>query len=64
MSGSERVWTVLSMLEWATDYFKQKDVPDPRLSIEWIVAEALQCKRLDLYLQFELPLSTGEYYTS
>lgn len=60
MSGSERVWTVLSMLEWATDYFKQKDVPDPRLSIEWIVAEALQCKRLDLYLQFERPLSSDE----
>lgn len=60
MSGSERVWTVLSMLEWATDYFKQKDVPDPRLSIEWIVAEALQCKRLDLYLQFERPLSSAE----
>lgn len=60
MSGSERVWTVLSMLEWATDYFKQKDVPDPRLSIEWIVAETLQCKRLDLYLQFERPLSSDE----
>lgn len=60
MSGSDRVWTVLSMLEWATDYFKKKDVPDPRLSIEWIVAEALDCKRLDLYLQFERPLSSDE----
>lgn len=50
----------MSMLEWATDYFKKKNVPDPRLSIEWIVAEALQCKRLDLYLQFERPLSSGE----
>lgn len=60
MSGSERVWTVLSMLEWATDYFNEREVPDPRLSIEWIVAEALNCKRLDLYLQFERPLSTKE----
>lgn len=60
MSGSDRVWTVLSMLEWATDYFKKNNVPDPRLSIEWIVAEALQCKRLDLYLQFERPLSGEE----
>ncbi len=60
MSGSDRVWTVLSMLEWATDYFKEKDVPDPRLSIEWIVSEALDCKRLDLYMQFERPLSTDE----
>lgn len=60
MNGSDRVWTVLSMLEWATDYFEKKDIPDPRLSIEWIVAEALQCKRLDLYLQFERPLSSEE----
>lgn len=60
MSGSERVWTVLSMLEWATDYFEKKNVPDPRLSIEWIVAEALGCKRLDLYIQFERPLSSSE----
>jgi release factor glutamine methyltransferase len=60
MSGSDRVWTVLSMLEWATDYFEKKNVPDPRLSIEWIVAEALGCKRLDLYLQFERPLSSEE----
>lgn len=60
MSGSERVWTVLSMLEWATNYFEEKEVPDPRLSIEWIVAEALDCKRLDLYLQFERPLSSKE----
>lgn len=60
MSGSDRVWTVLSMLEWATDYFEERNVPDPRLSIEWIVAEALDCKRLDLYLQFERPLSSEE----
>lgn len=60
MSGSERAWTVLSMLEWATDFFDKRDVPDPRLSIEWIVAEALGCKRLDLYLQFERPLSSKE----
>ena len=60
MSRSDRVWTVLSMLEWATEYFKEKNVPDPRLSIEWIVAGALQCKRLDLYVQFDRPLSSDE----
>jgi release factor glutamine methyltransferase len=48
------------MLEWATDYFEQRSVPDPRLSIEWILAEALGIKRLDLYLQFERPLSSKE----
>lgn len=51
------------MLEWATEYFEKKKVPDPRLSIEWILAEALQCKRLDLYLQFDRPLSSEELKT-
>lgn len=53
-------WTVLSMLEWATDYFKQKNIPDPRHSIEWLLAETLDIKRLDLYLKFDRPLSPDE----
>tara|TARA_R100001143_G_C3360849_1_gene135465 strand:+ start:13432 stop:14304 length:873 start_codon:yes stop_codon:yes gene_type:complete len=60
MSTEERVWTVLSMLEWATDYFVKRDVQDPRLSIEWLLAETLAVKRLDLYLQFDRPLSSDE----
>ncbi|TNE68945.1 peptide chain release factor N(5)-glutamine methyltransferase [bacterium] len=50
-------WTVLTMLEWATDFFTEKKVPVPRLSIEWIIAHALGIKRLDLYLQFDRPLT-------
>lgn len=60
MSTKERVWTVLSMLEWATDYFVNRDVQDPRLSIEWLLSEILAVKRLDLYLQFDRPLSSDE----
>lgn len=48
------------MLEWATDYFTQRDVQDPRLSIEWLLSEILAVKRLDLYLQFDRPLSSDE----
>lgn len=53
-------WTVLSMLEWATSYLEQKQVASPRLSIEWLLAEVLGCKRLDLYLKFDRPLSPEE----
>jgi release factor glutamine methyltransferase len=60
MSKNEKVWTVLSMLEWATDYFKKKEVPDPRLSIEWLLADTLEVKRLDLYLKFDRPLTKSE----
>lgn len=54
------IWTVLSMLEWATDFFEEKNVKSPRFSIEWLLAHVLSIKRLDLYLEYERPLSTQE----
>jgi len=60
MSTKLKDWTVLSMLEWGTEYFKERGIPDPRLSIEWLLAEVLQVKRLDLYLKFDRPLSQSE----
>lgn len=60
MSTELREWNVVSMLEWGTSYFGQKGIPDPRHSIEWLLAETLQIKRLDLYLQYDRPLSRGE----
>ncbi|MEX0609731.1 MAG: peptide chain release factor N(5)-glutamine methyltransferase [Balneolaceae bacterium] len=54
------VWTVLSMLEWATEFFAEKEVKSPRLSIEWLLAYVLSAKRLDLYLAYDRPLSTEE----
>ena len=60
MSNKSQLWTVLAMLEWATGYFESKEIPDPRLSIEWILADILGIKRLDLYLQFDRPLSQDE----
>lgn len=51
------------MLEWATDFFKEKSIPDPRHSIEWLLAETLGIKRLDLYLKFDRPLSPDELDT-
>jgi len=50
-------WTVLGMLEWGTQYFEERGVPSPRLSIEWLLADILKVKRLDLYVQFDRPLS-------
>jgi len=60
MSTKLKEWTVLSMLEWGTQYFEEKGIPDPRLSMEWLVASVLDLKRLDLYLKFDRPLSQKE----
>ncbi len=52
--------TLLEVLEKSTDFLEQKGVKDARLSAEWIMAESLGLKRLDLYLQFERPLKEDE----
>lgn len=51
------------MLEWGTDFFEQKAIPDPRHSIEWLLADTLNIKRLDLYLKYDRPLSPDELNT-
>ena len=56
-------WTVLSMLQWATEYFTSHHVDQPRLSIEWLLADVLGIPRLNLYLQFDRPLTSQELDT-
>lgn len=59
-SNEKPTWTVLSMMEWATDYFTKHRVDQPRLSIEWLLADVLNIPRLNLYLQFDRPLTSLE----
>ncbi|MEO1022851.1 MAG: peptide chain release factor N(5)-glutamine methyltransferase [Bacteroidota bacterium] len=60
MAEKRKDWTVLHMLEWATAYFKDAGVNQPRLSIEWLLACVLDVKRLDLYLMYDRPLMKVE----
>ncbi|MEX0771720.1 MAG: peptide chain release factor N(5)-glutamine methyltransferase [Balneolales bacterium] len=60
MSQSLENWSVVKMLNWGTDYFKEKNIISPRLSIEWLLSDVLGIKRLDLYMQFDRPLTKGE----
>ena len=53
-------WTILSMIRWATDYLEGKGVQEARLDAEHLLAESLGVERLQLYLQFERPLTPEE----
>ena len=55
-----KTWTILAMLEWATSYFERHGVASPRMSIEWLLADILDVKRLNLYLTYDRPLSPSE----
>jgi len=49
--------TVLELLENTTRYFAKHDVPSPRLTIELMLAEILKKTRMQLYLEFDQPVS-------
>jgi release factor glutamine methyltransferase len=57
---SEKRWTVLELLKWTADYFKQKGIDTPRLDAEILLASALGTDRLRLYLDFEKPITPEE----
>lgn len=53
-------WTVLSLLEWSTGYFKHHGVESARIDAEVLSAHALGCERIDLYLRHDQPLNNAE----
>lgn len=47
------VWTVGRLLEWTTGYLKDHQADSPRLDAEVLLADALGCRRIDLYTSFD-----------
>ena len=54
-----RSWTTLELLKTTTDFLKTKDLPNPRLAAERLLACAMGCRRVDLYLATEKPVLDG-----
>ena len=58
--GGERVWTVLELLRWTTDYFARSGIDTARLDAEILLAHALESDRLRLYVDYEKPVLAKE----
>lgn len=59
----DRVWTVLDLIRWGADYFREKGIDRPRLTIELLLCHVLQLRRVQLYTDFERPLGKDELAT-
>ena len=53
---STNQWTLQRLLEWTTSHFLEAGSDSARLDAEVLLAEALQCQRIELYTRFaEVP---------
>lgn len=53
-------WTVRRILDWTMGYLKEQGSEAPRLEAEVLLAHARNCKRIQLYTQFDQPLTPHE----
>ncbi len=56
-------WTIIKLLRWAAPYLESHDIDSPRATGEILLAHALQCERIDLYLNYDQPLNGNELQT-
>lgn len=52
--------TVLDVLTLSTKHLQQKNIPNSRREAEELIAHALEMPRLNLYMQFDRPLTDSE----
>lgn len=57
---NKKIWTIKELIDWSKEYFESKGVEEARLNIELILCKVLQKKRIELYLNFDLPLGEPE----
>ena len=54
---AEDVWTVRRILDWTIPHLKKHGSESPRLDAEILLAHARGCQRIQLYTQFDAPLT-------
>jgi len=58
--NQKKSWTVIDILKTTTDFFTKKDIENPRLNAERLLAHVLKTDRVQLYIQFERLLTEPE----
>lgn len=60
MKEAVKTWKILELLRVTENLFSEKGIDNPRLNAELILCRTLNTKRIDLYLDFEKPISEAE----
>ena len=56
----EEQWTVLKVIQWTAAHFQKKELENPRLEAEVLLAHLLGIDRMGLYLNYDRPLTDHE----
>ena len=56
-------WRIIDVINWGVDYFENKSLENPRLEIEIFLQHILDCKKIDLYINFENEVSSYDLNT-
>lgn len=59
-AAAPKTWTVLDLLRWTTQHFTERGIETPRLDAECLLAFALGCDRLRLYVDYDKPIDEAE----
>jgi len=60
MKNNQKTWKVIEILKTTTDFFTSKQIENPRLNAEQLLAAVLEITRVQLYVQFERMLTQNE----
>ena len=60
MTTAAKVWSIIDLINWGTDHFKEKGIENSRREMEWFLCNVLEYERIDLYLKFENLLKPSE----
>ncbi|HDZ11191.1 MAG TPA: peptide chain release factor N(5)-glutamine methyltransferase, partial [Bacteroidetes bacterium] len=57
---AKKQWRIIDLIQWTTQFFEKKQIPNARLNAEHLLSQALGLERVQLYLQFEKILTQNE----
>ncbi len=57
---SNDVWTIKAALDWTVGYLERKGDESPLVSAQWLLVEATGLSRIELYMNYDRPLSLPE----
>lgn len=63
MAANDQTWTVKAILDWCEGYLANKGDVSPRHAAQYLLGEAMGLSRIELYTNFDKPLTDEERST-